>query len=82
MRASHGGTGNSLDGIWATIPGGLDVESRCEDVNTFSIVGEIGTLIGQSRSTDSDSLGGSSGGVVACIRIIISSSNGKMEAKL
>lgn len=82
VRASHRSAGNSLDGIRAASPGGLDVESRCEDINTLAIVGEIGTLIGQSGSSDSDSFSGGSRRVVACISIIITGSDGKMETRL
>ena len=50
-----------------------------EDVNTFAIVGEIGPVIAQSRSTDSDGLLSSCGGVRACIPVVVAGGDGEVH---
>ncbi len=37
------------------------VKAGCEDVNTRSMIGEVGASIGKGGCADSDSLGSSSG---------------------
>jgi len=79
MRRSHGGAGNSVDGILAANPGGLDVQTGAEDVDALADIGEVGTFIGESRGTDSDGVGGSGARVVASVGVVVASGDGKVD---
>lgn len=60
MWRGHGGTRDGVYGSLASDPSRLDVQSRGEDINTLSIVGEISPLVTESGSTDGDSFCGGS----------------------
>lgn len=76
----HGSSGDGVDGMLASDPGGLDVQARSEDVGTFAEVGEVSTLISKSRGADGDGVLRASRRVVASISVIVTGSNGKVHA--
>lgn len=78
----HGSSGDGVDGILAANPGGQNVQARGEDVSALAEVGEVGTLISQSGGTDGDGLLSGSGGVVASISVVVTSSDGEMHASV
>lgn len=80
MGRGHGSSGDGVDGVLASNPGGLDVQARSEDVGTFAVIGEVSTLISKSRGTDGDGVLRASRRVVASISVIITGSNGKVHA--
>lgn len=77
---SHGGTGDGVDGVLATDPGGLDVQTWGEDVDALAVVGEVGTTVSEGGGTDGDGVLGSSWGVVASVGVIIAGGNGEVDA--
>jgi hypothetical protein len=82
VRRSHRGTGDGVDGVLAADPGGLDVETGGEDVVALAVVGEVGTLIGESAGTDGDGLLGSGRGVVARVGVVVTGGNGEVDASV
>jgi hypothetical protein len=78
----HRGTRDSVDGVLAADPGGLDVKTGSEDVVALAVVGEVGTLVGESAGTDSDSLLGGSGRVVARIGVVVASGNSEVDTSV
>ncbi len=79
---SHGGTRDGVGGVLRADPGGQDVETRGEDVVALSVVGEVGTLVKQSGGTDSDGILSRSRGVVAGVGVVVSGSDGKVDASI
>lgn len=71
VRRSHRGTGHGGGSGSAADVSRLDVETGGKDIDTFTEVGEVCTLITESGSTDSDGVLSSSGRVVASITVII-----------
>lgn len=57
----HGSARDGVDGILGANPGGLDVQTRGENVSALSVVGEVSTRVVKSRSTDGYGLGGRGG---------------------
>lgn len=47
MGASHGRARKSGDSSGTRVPGGKNVETGSENVNTRSVVGEVGTVIAE-----------------------------------
>lgn len=82
VRRSHRSTGDGVGGPVASVPGGKNVESGSEDVNTLAVVGEVGSLVVQVGSTNGDGVFGSSGRVVAGVLVVVSSSDGKVKTRL
>ena len=70
MRGSHRSTGDGVGGFVSSVPGGEDVESWGENIDTFTVVGEVGSLVAKGRCTDSDGLVSGSGGVVAGVLVV------------
>jgi len=60
-----------------TNPDAGNIETRSKDINTLAKVGEVGTFISNGGSTDSDSKGTGSWGVVASITVVITSGDSK-----
>lgn len=79
---SHRGTGDGVDGVLAADPGGLDVETRGEDVVALAVVGEVGTLISESAGTDGDGLLGSGRRVVARVGVVVTGGHGEVDASV
>jgi len=79
VRRGHGGTRDGVDGVLGADPGGLNVQTGGEDISALSIVGEVGTAVIKSGGTDSDRLSSGSGGVVAGISVVVTSSDGKVN---
>lgn len=75
----HGGAGDGVDGILGADPGGLDVQTRSEDVGALAVVGEVGTAVIDGGGTNGDGLLGSGGRVVASIGVVIASSDGEVK---
>ncbi|KAI6764450.1 hypothetical protein HG530_008239 [Fusarium avenaceum] len=75
----HRSTGDGVDGVLGADPGRLNVQTGGKDVSALSVVREVGTAIIESRGTDSDGLGGGSGGVVASISVVVASGNSKVN---
>lgn len=48
MGGGHGSSGDGVDGVLASDPGGLDIQARSKDIGTFAEVGEVSTLISES----------------------------------
>jgi hypothetical protein len=82
MRRGHGGTGEGGNSLLGANVGGENVETRAKDVDTLSVVGEVGSSIGEGRGTNGDGILSGSRGVVASIGIVVTSSNGKVNASL
>lgn len=82
MGRSHRGTRDGVDGVLAAGPGGQNVQARGEDVSALAVVGEVGTLISESRSANSHSLLGSSRRVATGVGVVITSSNGEVNTGL
>jgi len=82
VRRSHRGTGDGVDGVLAADPGGLNVKTRGEDVVALAVVGEVGTLIGESAGTNGDSLLGSGRRVVARVGVVVTGGNGEVDASV
>jgi hypothetical protein len=78
----HRGTGDGVDGVLAADPGGLDVKTRGEDVVALAVVGEVGTLIGESAGTDGDGLLGSGRRVVARVGVVVTGGNGEVDTSI
>ena len=56
MRAGHGGTTDGVGGVVASNPRGCNRDSRCKDVNTGTVVGEVGASIGAVCGTNGEGL--------------------------
>lgn len=82
VRRGHRGTGDGVDGVLASNPGGLNVKAWGKDVIALAVVGEVGTLVGESASTDSDSVLSSGRRVVAGVGVVVASSHGEVDASL
>jgi hypothetical protein len=82
VRRSHRGTGDGVDGVLAANPGGLDVKTGGEDVVALAVVGEVGTLIGESAGTDGDGLLGGGRGVVARVGVVVAGGNGEVDTSV
>lgn len=82
MWGGHGSTGNSVDSVLAADPGGEDVQAWCKDVVALAKVGEIGTLVSESGSTNSDGLLSGSWGVVARVGIVVTGSNSEVDTSV
>jgi hypothetical protein len=76
----HGGTGDGVGGIWGADPGGKNAQTWGKDVVALSVVGEVSARVIESGGTDSDGKLSSSRGVVARVSIVISSSDGEVDA--
>lgn len=70
MGGSHGSTRDGVCGGVAADPGGEDVETRSEDVDALAVIREVGPLIAEGGSTDSDGEFGGSGGVITGVLIV------------
>lgn len=81
MGRSHGGTRDGVDSVLGSDPGGLNAQTRGEDISALSVVGEVGTAVIESRGTNSDGLGSSSGGVLAGIGVVVTGSNGEVDTR-
>lgn len=81
VGGGHGGTGDGASGIVASDPGRENVLAGAKDVNTRAVVGEVGAGVVQGRGTDSDGGLNTSGRVVASIAVVVTGSNGKVEAR-
>jgi hypothetical protein len=51
-------------------------------INASTPVGEVGTLVTNGRSTDSDGLDSTSRRVAACITVVVASSDGKVHTSI
>lgn len=78
----HRGTRDGVHRILATDPSGEDVETRGKDVVALAIVGEVSTLIRESRSTNGDGLLGSGRGEVARVSVVVASGDSKVDASI
>ena len=56
MRSCHGGSRDGVGRGVTSVPGGDDVDTRTEDVNDLTVVGEVGDLVVDIGSTDGDGL--------------------------
>lgn len=81
MGRSHGGTGDGVDGVLGADPSRLNAQARGKDVRALSVVGEVGTAVVESRSTNSDRLSSSSGGVLASVGVVVSGSDGEVDTR-
>jgi hypothetical protein len=70
VGGSHRSTGNSVGSLVSASPGRKDVESRSENVDTFTVVGKVGSLVSEGRSTDSDGEAGPGRRVVASVLVV------------
>jgi len=71
-----GGHGGSRDGFGPSIvPSGSDVQAGSPDINWGTPVGEVGLLVSESRSSDSDCFLNPGGGVVARVFVVVSGGN-------
>lgn len=70
VGGSHRSTGDGVGRLRTSVPGGKNVKTWGEDVDTLPVVGEVGTLVAKSRGTDRDGLTGSSGRVVAGVLVV------------
>lgn len=52
------------------VPGREDVESRCEYVDAFTVVREVGSFVSKSRGADGHGGFGTGGGVVAGVFVV------------
>lgn len=68
--------------MFAADPGRLDVKAGSKDVVAFSVVGEVRTLIRKGGSANGYGLGCGCGRVVARVGIVITGSDGKMNASI
>lgn len=82
VGGGHRGAGDGVDGVLAANPGRLDVQAGGKDVSTLSVVGEVRALVAEGGGTDGDGLLGGSGRVVASIGIVITGSDGEVDARL
>jgi hypothetical protein len=82
MRRCHRGAGNGVDGGVTAFPGREDVEARGKNVVAFPKIREICTLIGKSRGSNSDSLLGSRGRVVARIEVVVTGSDSEVDTSV
>jgi hypothetical protein len=73
----HGGTRNLVGSMIGTNPDASNIETRSKDINTLAKVGEVGTFISNGGSTNCDSKGTGSWGVVASITVVITSGDSK-----
>lgn len=60
----------------------MNIEAGSEDVVTFAVVGEVGSLVREGRSADGDGLLGGGGRVVARVVIVVAGGNGKVHAHI
>ena len=81
MGRGHGGTGDGVDGVLGANPGGLNAQTRGEDVSALSVVGEVGTAVVESRGTDGDGLGSGSRRVLAGIGVVVTGSNSEVDTR-
>lgn len=70
VGGSHGSTRDCVGGRVAADPGGEDIKTRSEDVDAFAVVGEVGTLIAEGGSTDSNCEFSGGRGVVAGVLVV------------
>lgn len=82
MGRGHGGTRDGVGSVLRADPGGENVEAGGEDVIALSVVGEVSTLVKEGGGTDGDGVLSSSGGVVAGVGIVITSSDGEVDASI
>jgi hypothetical protein len=82
VRRGHGSTRDGVDGVLAANPGGLNVQAWGEDVIALSEVGEVGTLISESRGTNGDRVLSSSWGIVARIGVIVTGGNSEVDTSI
>mmetsp|Transcript_1759 Transcript_1759/g.2759 ORF Transcript_1759/g.2759 Transcript_1759/m.2759 type:complete len:356 (-) Transcript_1759:53-1120(-) len=75
MRRSHRGTGDSVGGIRRINPCGSDVGTRTEYIEAGAVVRVVGSGVVVTGGTDSDSSRSRSRRVLACIGVIVTSSN-------
>lgn len=78
----HRGTRDLVGGVLAANPGGQNVEAGGEDVVALAVVGEVGTLISESRGTDSDGLLGTSRRVPAGVGVVVTGSNSEVDTSI
>ena len=82
VRRGHGGSGDGVDGVLAANPGGLNFETGGKDVIALAVVGEVSTLIGQGGGTDSDGVLSSGRRIAARVGVVITSSDGEVDASV
>lgn len=82
MGRGHGGTRDLVGSVLAADPGGENVETRGEDIVALAVVGEVGTLISESRGTDGDGLLGTSRRVPAGVGVVVTGSDGKVDTSI
>lgn len=82
MRRGHRGTRDDVGSSLAANPGGKNVKTRSEDVVALAVVGEVGTLVSKSGSTDGDGLLSSGRGVSARVGVVVTSSNSEVDASV
>lgn len=57
MRAGHGGTADGVGSSAGGVPGGEDVDTRGEDINTGTVVGERGSAPAGVNGSNGQSVG-------------------------
>jgi hypothetical protein len=57
VRASHGGTADGVGSAVGGVPGGLDVDTRTEDIDLRTVVGERGSSPAGVGGSNGDSVG-------------------------
>ncbi len=72
MGRCHGCLTDGIGGGGATIPGCLDGNAWCVDVNAGPLIGEQGRYVAAVGGTDGDGFARGCRGVIACICVTIS----------
>jgi len=82
MGRGHGGTRDGVDGVWGADPGGLNADTRAEDVSALSVVGEVSTVIIQVRGADGEGLLSGGRGVAASIGVVVTGSDSEVNTSI
>ena len=71
MRRCHRCSRESSHSIFASLVGGENIQTRGEDVDTFTEVGKVGTFVTESRSPNCNSFFCGSRGIVASVTVVV-----------
>lgn len=82
VRRSHRGAGDDVGGILGADPGGEDVQTGRKDIVALAKVGEVGTFVRESRSSDSDGVLSGSRRIVARVGVVIAGSDSEVKTSI
>lgn len=81
VGGGHRSARDGVDGVLGPDPGGLNAQARSKNVGALAKVGEISAAIVEGRSADGNGFRRGGRRVLAGIRVVIASSDGKVDAR-